>query len=123
MLTSIDIDEIAKSGIDDLVEILKTTDKIYIGYDNKQNMAIANICTAMNQIGYKKGYKRGKSVGSHSAYGCFVKNNEKIKKALEWDKLGYDEEVLDVGDVKYAQGFNAGIDRALYYLGCKHEKA
>lgn len=72
--TSIDIDDIVKSSIDDLVKILKVKSKLYIGYDNKQNVAIAKICTAMNQIVYEKGYKRGKSVGSHQAYNHFVKH-------------------------------------------------
>ena len=46
---------------------------------------------------------------------------DKIKKCLEWDKLdGYQErddmEDWELIDVKYSQGFNAGIDRAIYYL-------
>lgn len=47
---------------------------------------------------------------------------DKIKNYLEWDKLdGYQErddmEDWELIDVKYSQGFNAGIDRAIYYLG------
>ena len=83
--TSIDIDDIVKSSIDDLAKILKVKSKLYIGYDNKQNIAIAKICTAMNQIVYEKGYKRGKSVGSHQAYNHFLKHGH-------WeDKIPYDD--------------------------------
>lgn len=82
--TSIDIDDIVKSSIDDLAKILKVKSKLYIGYDNKQNVAIAKICTAMNQIVYEKGYKRGKSVGSHQAYNHFLKQGH-------WeDEIPYD---------------------------------
>lgn len=83
--TSIDIDDIVKSSIDDLAKILKVKSKLYIGYDNKQNVAIAKICTATSEIGYKKGYKRGKSVGSHQAYNHFLKHGH-------WeDKIPYDD--------------------------------
>ena len=83
--TSIDIDDIVKSSIDDLAKILKVKSKLYIGYDKKQNVAIAKICTATSQIGYKKGYKRGKSVGSHQAYNHFLKHGH-------WeDKIPYDD--------------------------------
>ena len=83
--TSIDIDDIVKSSIDDLAKILKVKSKLYIGYDKKQNVAIAKICTATSEIGYKKGYKRGKSVGSHQAYNYFLKHGH-------WeDKIPYDD--------------------------------
>ena len=82
---SVDIDDIVKSSIDDLVKVLKVKNKLYIGYDNKQNVAIAKICAAMNQIGYEKGYKRGKSVGSHQAYNYFLKQGR-------WeDKIPYED--------------------------------
>lgn len=71
--TSIDIDDIVKSSIDDIAKILKVKSKLYIGYDNKQNVAIAKVCAAISRIAYKKGYKRGKSVGSHQAYNHFLK--------------------------------------------------
>lgn len=72
-LTSIDIDDIVNSNIDDLVEILKLNSTIYIGNNKTQNIAIAKICAAISRIAYKKGYKKGKSVGSHNAYRYFAK--------------------------------------------------
>lgn len=82
---SIDIDDIVKSSIDDLVKVLKRKVTLYIGYDNKQNVAITKICTAMNQIGYAKGLKKGKSIGSHQAYNHF------LKQAHWEDKIPYDD--------------------------------
>ena len=99
--TSIDIDDIVKSSIDDLAKILKVKSKLYIGYDNKQNVAIAKVCAAISRIAYKKGYKRGKSVGNHQAYNHFLKQGH-------WEnKIPYD-------DVKHGYWIDTG--RADYYL-------
>lgn len=50
---------------------------------------------------------------------------DKVKKCLEYDKLNNCEEQdgmedWELLDVRYAQGFNAGVDRAIYYLENKN---
>lgn len=50
---------------------------------------------------------------------------DKVKKCLEYDKLNHCEEQdgmedWELLDVRYSQGFNAGIDRAIYYLENKN---
>ena len=101
MLTSLDIDGILEASIDDLVKVLKVNKTPFIGYDRQQNIAIAKVCEAMFRIGFIKGFKRGKSVGSHQAYDYFIlKDHYTDVIELGWDDycplcgslIGYEED-------------------------------
>lgn len=117
--TSINIDDIVKSSIDDLAKILKVKSKLYIGYDKKQNVAIAKICTATSQIGYKKGYKRGKSVGSHQAYNHFLKHGHWEDK-IPYDAVKHGHWIVDNELVSGIKCSNC--DSSVFWMNAKRPK-
>lgn len=74
-------DEILALNIDELIKRFKELGCwTYRSGDPDKAIVVSMIAQAVEKIAYAKGVKRGKSIGSHAAYGHFLKHGRWIFK-------------------------------------------
>ena len=72
-------DEILALNIDELIKRFKELGCwTYRSGDPDKAIVVSMIAQAVEKIAYAKGVKRGKSIGSHAAYGHFLKHGRWI---------------------------------------------
>ena len=73
-------DEILALNIDELIKRFKELGCwTYRSGDPDKAIVVSMIAQAVEKIAYAKGVKRGKSIGSHAAYGHFLKHGRWIQ--------------------------------------------
>lgn len=75
-------DEILALNVDELIKRFKELGCwTYRSSDPDKVIVVSMIAQAVEKIAYAKGVKRGKSIGSHAAYGRFLKHGRWIQSS------------------------------------------